>query len=169
VAFHLTAPQGKVFLELTATSSAGKVIPLDNTRFTAFDMAHGLKASYFDENSITVKPVLEEWDPFVNFYAYFPYTNWKESALWEGKLKVPKTGNYQFVAKTDEFAEVLVDGQKVVRWGRNPSGSVFLKEGVHRFRVHFQKDLGPSLVLYWKLPDTKDLVVVPNNAFGQTE
>ena len=167
---HLTAGGGPVQLQLGLVSSLGHTELLDNTHFTNLDLDRGLKAAYYDGTNPNIQtPVLEEWDPEVNFCqgSDFPYQNWRETAHWEGILNAPKTGSYHFLAKTDEFAKILIDHKIVTPWGPNQSGNVLLKAGPHAFSADFQKDLGPSVTLYWVPPGAPSQVVIPNSAFGE--
>lgn len=162
---------GPVSLQLLSKAGIESPVGLGNDRFTTLDMARGLKGSYFDQDSVVGVPLVQQWDPFLNFYdsSDFPYLNTRESILWEGQLNAPTTGLYKFLARTDEYTKVLIDGKIVVPWSRGPSGSSFLKAGPHHFQVVFQKILGPSLTLCWTPPGSKDMEVIPNRYFGYTD
>ncbi len=170
IEIHLSAGAGPVQVQISLVSNLGHTELLDNAHFTHLDLARGLKAEYYDRTNPNIKaPVLEEWDPLVNFSQGndFPYVNSSETAHWEGELIAPQNGIYHFSAKTDEFAKILIDNQTVVPWGRNPSGNVTLTAGTHAFSADFQKDLGPSLSLMWLPPGAPNQEVIPNSAFGQ--
>jgi len=167
---HLSAGEGPVQVQLSIVSKLGHSELLDASHFTTLDLARGLKAEYYDRTNPNIKtPVLEEWDPVINFSQGndFPYVNSAESAHWEGVLNAPTSGTYHFLAKTDEFAKILIDNEIVVPWGRNQSGNVDLAAGPHAFSADFQKDLGPSLSLMWLPPGASNQTVIPNTAFGQ--
>jgi hypothetical protein len=155
---------------LALVSKLGHSELLDGSHFTTLDLGRGLKAEYYDGTNPNIKtPVLEEWDPLVNFTQGndFPYVNSSETAHWEGVLNAPKTGSYRFLAKTDEFAKIIIDKKIVTAWGPNQSGNISLKAGPHAFSADFRKDLGPSLTLMWLPPDAPNQVVIPNAVFGQ--
>jgi beta-glucosidase len=132
-----------------------------------------LKGSYYDQDQDSVGlPLVQQWDPFINFSdsSDFPYVNSRESIRWAGTLTAPATGTYRFLARTDEFAKVIIDGKEVAPWMRGGStGSALLTAGSHRMEVFFQKILGPSLTLCWMPPGTKDMEVIPNHCFGYTD
>lgn len=170
VEIHLSAGEGPVQVQLSLVSKLGNTELLDGSHFTTLDLGRGLKGEYYDRNNPNIKtPVLEEWDPLVNFSQGndFPYVNSSETAHWEGVLNAPKTGPYHFLAKTDEFAKILIDNKIVVPWGRNQSGNITLAAGPHSFSADFQKDLGPSLTLLWLSPGASSQEVIPNTVFGQ--
>lgn len=170
VDIHLSVTTGAPQIKLSLIPPTNHPIELDNTHFTNLPVNHGLHATYFQDANSNGKPALEEWDPLVNFIAGndFPYLNWQETAYWEGTLLAPRTGRYQFLAKTDEFAEIKIDQKAVAPWGRgNPAGTVDLTAGPHKFGARFQKDLGPILTLFWLTPGGKGFEVIPASAFGE--
>jgi hypothetical protein len=173
VELRLTAPAGPVSLQLLSKAGINAPVTLGNSSFTTLDLARGLKGSYYDQDQDSVGlPLVQQWDPFINFSdsSDFPYVNSRESIRWAGTLTAPATGTYRFLARTDEFAKVIIDGKEVAPWMRGGStGSALLTAGSHRMEVFFQKILGPSLTLCWMPPGTKDMEVIPNHCFGYTD
>ena len=79
------------------------------------------------------------------FCGYNPFGNSENSMhLYEGKIKIGKTGNYRFYSASTDASFILIDGKTVVSWpGRHDPwkganneifGDVNLTEGLHSFK-----------------------------------
>jgi hypothetical protein len=144
------------------------VTDLPSESWTALRIG-GLEASYYALNDWKGEPSLVQLDPMVNFVngTDFPYTNWQMSVRWKGILEAPTTGEYNFMADTEEKAGLILDGQKVIAWNHNPrTGKIFLTKGPHTIQIDFEKILGPTLTLLWKEPGAASMSPIPNTAFG---
>ncbi|MGC2491741.1 PA14 domain-containing protein [Candidatus Binatus sp.] len=90
--------------------------------------------------------------------------------IWRGQLLAPKTRDYQFTIDVDDSGWVTVDGTPVIRdpgpvTKVRDSGSIHLTEGPHRIEVGERNIGGGSyLHLYWKIPGSGDLEIVPSDA-----
>lgn len=80
-------------------------------------------------------------------------------AVYTGKLKAPKDGDYTFHLTSDDGARILVDGKKVVEYdGIHPAGDVKegkvkLKAGEHTFRLEYFQGAGEiELFAAWSGP-----------------
>ena len=88
--------------------------------------------------------------------------------IWRGQLLAPKTGDYQFTIDVDDSGWVTVDGTPVIRdpgpvTKVRDSGTIHLTEGPHRIEVGERNIGGGSyLHLYWKIPGSADLEIVPS-------
>ena len=76
--------------------------------------------------------------------------------LFEGKIEVPKDGDYEFYLQSDDGSELYVDGRRVVVSGGvdgmlKKQGKINLKKGLVSFRVgFFDKDGPEDLYVGWK-------------------
>jgi hypothetical protein len=89
---------------------------------------------------------------------------------WRGQIIAPKTGDYQFTIDVDDSGWLTIDGTPVIRdpgpiTKVHDTGTIHLTEGPHQIEVGERNTGGGSyLHLYWKLPGTSDVVIVPAEA-----
>jgi hypothetical protein len=168
VEINILAPKGAVDLKISLVSPKGSVTSLTSESWTSLRIG-GLEASYYPVNDWKGLPALVQWDPMINFVngTDFPYTNWQESVRWKGALIAPTTGDYNFMATTEEKVGLYIDGQTIIKWNQTPrTGKVHLTQGSHTFQLDFEKILGPTLTLSWKKPGDSTMSPVPNTALG---
>lgn len=134
---------------------------------------HGLRGEYYAGHNED-KPKVERYDSTVQF-------NWrggspadgipsdKFKVLWRGKLQAPRSGRYKFYGDVDDYVQVFVDGQNVLRGqdGKNiRSKDIWLDANqLHDFRVEYREDSGDArVILSW---DSKELPrqIIPPEAF----
>jgi len=89
---------------------------------------------------------------------------------WRGQLIAPITGDYQFTIEVDDSGWLTIDGNTVIRdpgaiTKVRDSGTIHLTEGPHQIEVGERNIGGGSyLHLYWKVPNTNYLEIVPAEA-----
>jgi len=89
---------------------------------------------------------------------------------WRGQLIAPMTGDYQFTIEVDDSGWLTIDGNTVIRdpgaiTKVRDSGTIHLTEGPHQIEVGERNIGGGSyLHLYWKVPNTNYLEIVPAEA-----
>lgn len=79
------------------------------------------------------------------------------SALWQGILRVPETGEYLFFSQSDDGLRLIIDGEKIIdnwrdqSWGASSTGiRVHLSAGDHRIAVeHYNNEGGAALRIKW--------------------
>jgi uncharacterized protein (TIGR03663 family) len=91
--------------------------------------------------------------------------------VFEGDIKIPKSGNIQFTLSSDDGSDLWIDNQNVINHlGAHPeqakAGSIRLKEGWHKIQVRYN-DYGGDMVikLLWSLDGGQSSVAVPSEAF----
>ncbi|MSP51389.1 MAG: hypothetical protein EXQ91_03215 [Alphaproteobacteria bacterium] len=92
-----------------------------------------------------------------------------------GFIKLDKTGQYVFVANSNDGVRVEVGGEKIIEDPDvhsdrfSPAGKVDVtKPGWYALRVlYFERKSEATLQLYWKEPDGADYVIVPDKAFAR--
>ena len=107
--------------------------------------------------------VLNRLETSINYYENRMPTPGKRqdqiSARWDGYIDVPKDGDYKLYLRAENEGEVWVDEKLVVRGttrGSEPSGTIKLSAGLHRFRASFREWSGAaSMVIHWEGPDIK--------------
>jgi hypothetical protein len=168
VEITLQAPTGPVQFQASLVTPKGTATPLPAESWNSLRIG-GLEASYYPVNEWKGVPALVQWDPMVNFVngTDFPYTNWQMSVRWKGVLEAPQTGDYEFMANTEEKIGLILDGRDVIPWNRTPrNGKIHLLKGPHSLVLNFEKILGPTLSLLWRPPMTGTMSPIPNSAFG---
>ena len=135
----------------------------------------GLQGTYYDNNDFT-NQVLQRIDPTVNF-------NWGTgappgmggdtwSAVWEGRVRVPRDGYYTFFTTADNGVKLWVNGRLMVD---NPTafddgedtGFVELFAGqFHDIRIEFiESTLGARMQLRWAGPGIDKAIVASQYLF----
>jgi hypothetical protein len=102
----------------------------------------------------------DQVDPFVLFeWTVTPVPGWY-SVQWDGTLKAPQGGSYTLGLVANSYAEVLIDGRKVVERPFDPpgadaaGGTVRLSAGRHSIRVrYFEARNYSRMELWWTRPD----------------
>lgn len=81
----------------------------------------------------------------------------KFSALWEGILRVPQSGDYIFAGQSDDGLRLIIDGTRIIdnwcdqSWGaRTTGGRVHLSAGDHAIAVeHYNNEGESALRIKW--------------------
>jgi hypothetical protein len=134
---------------------------------------HGLLGRYYvgDECGDTA-PHIVRVDPQLNFdtIAEMGAMPFPSCDIWRGQVIAPKTGDYEFTIDVDDSGWVTVNGTPVIHdpgpvTKVRDSGTIHLTEGPHRIEVGERNTGGGSyLHLYWKVPGSSDLEIVPSDA-----
>ena len=87
--------------------------------------------------------------------------------LFEGLIRIPRRGIWEFATKSDDGSVLLIDGRKVVdNDGSHASvtatGRVALEAGLHAFELRYFEDYeGQELSWSWKAPGEKEFAPIP--------
>jgi len=131
---------------------------------------HGLTGEYFSKHSNS-QPEVERFDSAIQF-------NWRGGApaegipadnfkvRWTGKLQPPRSGRYKFDADADDYLQVWVDGQDVLRKQEGKGGksrSIWLDANqLHDLRIEYREDSGDArAVLYWSTEEMNREIIPP--------
>jgi hypothetical protein len=87
------------------------------------------------------------------------------SARWVGFIKVPKTGNYDFMTDADDGVKVWLGKANIInKWNRGSyisKGTINLKKGYYPIRIDYFEHTGPAkLILSWKFQDWEKFKVI---------
>lgn|GEM_PF-2827854 len=158
-------------LSLEVLDPSGKEEPLNETNTASFKISNGLLGLYYHSLDEKEKPILEEWDPLIDFHAFdFPASVPYLYAHWKGRFFAGKAGHYEWTAYTypDERARMRVDGSYLTLSMESPSASILLARGWHSLELEYQKSPGlfSAMVLLWEKPGANNFEIMPNDAFG---
>ena len=132
----------------------------DGTAFSA-DSTHcafagPLTVQFFDGINLAGTPIATEKASTVTFKN--PKGKSTEFSIrWEGNIRAPATGNYQFSMTGDDGFRLFVDGKKVVELWQTQAptlatGTAELTKGDHQIKVeYFQEEGGACLDFKWGL------------------
>lgn len=138
-------------------------------------VAGGIQGSYFNNLSLSGSPTGTRIDGPIDF-------DWAAGApgvagvaanqfsiRWEGLVRAPETGNYQFQTVSDDGIRLWVNGVQVINnWtdhaaATNTSGNVALQAGeTYTIRMEFYENGGQAVIrLRWRLPSSGSYVPIP--------
>ncbi|MCR4407812.1 MAG: PA14 domain-containing protein [Anaerolineae bacterium] len=83
---------------------------------------------------------------------------------WRGVLLAPEYGRYTLALDTPGPAEVLLDGESLLRGDGELSRVVVLAQGCHDLEIHCEVLSGGLLRLRWRPPGAGELTVIPADA-----
>jgi len=119
-------PNTKVFYAPGSTLAGEPVMPVPASALTLNGSDPGVKAEYFNNQTLSGPPVHVRTDARIDFdwgrYNPVPeLTGNNFSVRWTGKLTPPESGNYQLGFTADDGARVYLDGKLLVdAWASNP-------------------------------------------------
>lgn len=131
-----------------ATADAAKLQPGLSYRYYegSFTSTRDLAAQTSKSTGVSNSPDLGKFDQ---------KNSW--GVVWEGYLKVPADGLYQFVTASDDGSMLYIDDEQIVdndglHKSQQRSGLIALRAGLHRLRIaYFQQDADKSLRVTWGL------------------
>jgi len=127
---------------------------IDNALNPVNKSHNGLKAAYYNNINWKGKSIKEEIIPFI-------LTTWNDeyfSATFTGKIKIAKTGSYNFYLMGDDGVRLKIDGnligESLIPDRPNEiSVQKQLTAGHHDIQIdYFQNGGGSSLEFYWQKP-----------------
>ena len=138
--------------------------PLGADCLTSLQIPRGLLTRYYSSENWTGTPILEQWEPIVNYTNGNDFTVRAGSASWEGALRVTQSGPYQFLIETSNQARLVIDGREIIPMGGRSSVPVELLSGKHHIQMEEQGGLS-DISLYWIKPHQVQRKVIPAEAF----
>ncbi len=108
-------------------------------------------------------------DPVLNFALWndFPVAVTPPLTIqWTGRLRVKKTGLYQFLILATDQSRLVLDGKNILESGNQESSDDYLRAGDHPLRVEFNKTQGGVALfhLLWKRPGADRFEIIPAGA-----
>jgi 4-amino-4-deoxy-L-arabinose transferase-like glycosyltransferase len=94
---------------------------------------------------------------------------------WTGLIEVPETGTYEFGMEADDVAELVINGQSILRYPYDEGyyhdeASVDLAEGPHEIRIEYAKiGGGLTMEITWKPPWEEGFMTIPAAQFVPLE
>lgn len=141
----------------------------DTCQLATIDSGDGLRYHYYEYDPQKVG----QWELLPDFSQLIPTIsattqNFDITAIeqreyfyglvFEGKLKIDKSGEYTFYTHSDDGSKLLIDGELVVNndqthSARTEQGSIRLKKGTYNLEVqYFQDRAGNVLEVHWEGP-----------------
>lgn len=159
---------GRAVLRWQVAGEPAEPVPAANLVVVA-PPTHGLRASYFANETWTGEPVFSQVVPLVLF-AWDEREPWigSFSSSFTGTLEAPVDGTYVFSVNGDDGIRLWLDGQVVGEALQADAANqiditVSLTAGEHAIRVdHFQRGGGKALELWWQPPGGPRQVVPPH-------
>jgi 4-amino-4-deoxy-L-arabinose transferase-like glycosyltransferase len=130
-------------------------------------LKNGLKAKYFIGTLWQGIPAVTRIDPIIFFNWHIAPVAGHFSAEWTGRIRTKKAGKYKFSIHSTNYAELVIDGVKIIE---NPHSKVFtdnkkeieLSQGYHKIRLRYLEDDGfPLMQFFWMKPGDSMMDVVP--------
>ena len=121
---------------------------------------HGLHGRYYRGPDWTGQPAYVQVDPIISFRWHDHQLRTPWSAEWLGTLHVLIPGQYRFRLVTNDYAEMHLDGQTILRGTRHSSGSVQLAEGPHDILVRYRDTKSyAEMRLLWTPPGQPEALI----------
>ena len=124
-------------------------------------LGNGLTVSYFADQKFErlietykVKNIYFDWGEGSIISHYFNNVYIR----WNGKIKAPRSGKYDFMTISDDGVRVWIDGNLIIdnweiQWNNRTRAEINLEKGYHRIKVEFFEAEGSALIkLLWKIP-----------------
>jgi len=141
-------------------------------------LGNGLKASYFNNKLLSGTPIVSRIDTTINF-------NWRAnsphplinvdnfSALWEGQLLAPVSGQYVFSTTSDDGIRLWVNNQLIIdKWQEHyiavDNGYISLT-GLQKYDIklgYFESGGGAVAKLAWAFPGTASQIIPKSTLFS---
>jgi len=126
--------------------------------------ANGLLGQYYASPDWSGAVTYAQIDPFINFYYHNsplprPYT-----VEWQGKIKIPKDGNYAFGLQSIDESQLFIDDAMLIN---NESKDTyletiqFLTAGYHLIRVRYADRTGYTFIKLFWTPPSGETVIIP--------
>ena len=121
---------------------------------------YGLRGRYYRGSDWAGQPAYVQVDPVIAFRWHDHQLRTPWSAEWLGTLHVLNSGQYRFRLVTNDYAEMYLDGQVILRGARNSSGSAQLAEGPHDILVRYRDTKSyAEMRLLWTPPGQPEVVI----------
>jgi hypothetical protein len=144
------------------------LVPFDGT--CAATCSGGLRASYFNNITLTGAPALVRTDATVNFdwavgSPATAITVDNFSARWEGQIEAPVSGAFTFTTTSDDGIRLFIDNQLIIDkfFDQSPTdwtGSVTLSAGKHDIKIeYYERGGGAVAKLSWEYPGQAKQIV----------
>ncbi|MFQ5611626.1 MAG: PA14 domain-containing protein [Anaerolineae bacterium] len=125
---------------------------------------HGLQGDYYANPNWEGLPAFSRIDPFLDIYFHLTPLPRPYSVEWTGVLDAPQAGVYALGLQAVDWAELSIDGQRVVETGAPnvyAEGTAQLTPGLHDLRLRFKDTMSRSeLHLLWR-PPGRELEAIP--------
>lgn len=97
------------------------------------------------------------------------------SIIWDGKIKTPRNGDYQFTTRSDDGARLWIDDRLIIDdWRKHAvedqSASIYLEKGYHDIKIEYFDEGGYAVMkLLWIIPGTRRSKVISSSFLRRTK
>jgi hypothetical protein len=135
--------------------------------------SNGLLGKYYHGTDWAGLPVFQEVDPIISFRWHDDPLPVPWCAQWEGKIHLQEGGVYRFNMKSNDYAALYIDSQRVVEYPSTSSGSIQLEAGEHEILVKYSNTKYYSeMRLFWTPPGGSGSETIPTEvlfpSWGET-
>ena len=124
--------------------------------------SNGLLGKYYQGTDWAGLPVFQEVDPIISFRWHDDPLPVPWCAQWEGKICLQEEGVYRFNMKSNDYAALYINGQRVVEYPFTSSGSIQLEAGEHEILVKYSNTKYYSeMRLFWTPPGGSGSETIP--------
>ncbi|UCC39472.1 MAG: hypothetical protein JSV96_17080 [Candidatus Aminicenantes bacterium] len=141
-------------------------------------LGNGLTVSYFSDQNFE-NLIKTDKDKEINF-------DWGEGSIisdyfnniyirWAGRIKAPKSGEYDFMTISDDGVRVWIDDNLIIddwqiHWNNKTRAKINLEKGYHRIRVdYFEAEGGAVIKLLWKVPRGHEHEIISSSNFRRVK
>jgi 4-amino-4-deoxy-L-arabinose transferase-like glycosyltransferase len=133
---------------------------------------NGLTGAYYRGTEWAGSPVFKRIDPFILFNWTRDPVAWPFSVKWTGRIKISKSGEYNFMTTSNDYSDLYIDGKKVLvnpgfaageKAKESSNRGVNLSAGYHDITLRYYESLHYSkMQLWWKPPYQNNMEVIPS-------
>ncbi|MBM4428888.1 MAG: hypothetical protein FJ026_00885 [Chloroflexi bacterium] len=121
---------------------------------------YGLRGYYYSGPDWTGQPAYVQVDPIISFRWHDQQLRTPWSVEWLGTLHVLTPGQYRFRLVTNDYAEMDLDGQRILGGVHHSSGSLQLAEGPHDIRIRYRDTRSyAEMRLLWTPPGQPEALI----------
>jgi 4-amino-4-deoxy-L-arabinose transferase-like glycosyltransferase len=152
---------GPMELHWRASGKEPEIVPQEALSIVPL-LSNGLLGKYYQGTDWAGLPVFEEVDPIISFRWHDDPLPVPWCAQWGGKIRLQEGGEYRFRMKSNDYAALYIDGQRVVEYPVTPSGSTQLEAGEHEILVKYSNTKYYSeMRLFWTPPGGSGSEAIP--------
>jgi hypothetical protein len=125
-------------------------------------LSNGLLGSYYQGTDWAGLPAFQEVDPIISFRWHDDPLPVPWCAQWEGKIRLPEGGEYQFRMYSNDYAALYINSQRVLEYPSIQSGSIQLEAGENEILVKYSNTKHYSeMRLFWTPPGSSSAEAIP--------
>jgi hypothetical protein len=110
-------------------------------------------------------PVFQQVDPVISFRWHDDPLPVPWSAQWQGQIRIEQGGEVRFQMRSNDYAVLYINGQRIAEYPFTAFGSVQLEAGDHDILVRYSNTKHYSeMRLSWMRPGSLSFETIPTEA-----